>query len=118
MAKRKKAKGTAASGGEKIAFQMRFDRDLYTEVVGLAETTGISVNQLVQGICRGVIEQRHVGRWERAKLPGGDMLHTVSVGKGCVWFGVEGTQEDGETKDEGTFWFGIDIRDRGDVHHA
>ncbi|QDU25606.1 hypothetical protein ETAA8_06760 [Anatilimnocola aggregata] len=120
MAKKAKKKAEAVES-DKVPFQVRFDRDLHQELVKLSEQTGISVNQLVQGMCRGALSSAQVGQWNEFGMMEGDKPTRFLISKpakGCVWFGSKGIFDSDvpEITDRGTFWFGIDIRERGDVH--
>lgn len=117
------AKDSRPADGEKVAFQVRFDSDLHARLVQLAEESGISLNQLVQGMCRGTLAAAHAGEWNEYAFLQGDKPYPFvrsKPAKGCVWFGKEGEFDEhmGEPVHSGTFWFGIDVRERGDVHFA
>lgn len=120
MAKKQNTKA-AGVDAEKVAFQVRFDRDLHEELVKLGAESGISLNQLVQGICRGAMAAANVGSWDQFGMKQGDKPYkfvTSRSGNGCVWFGKKGEfdESQGEPISSGEFWFGIDVRERGDVH--
>lgn len=118
MAKKQKTK--PAIDGEKVAFQVRFDRDLHEQLAELSEKSGISLNQLVQGICRGAMAAAIPGEWSKGTTVHGgpdEEFWSTTEAKGCVWFGRKGTGLGmGTSWEPGAFWFGIDVRERGDVH--
>ena len=107
-----------------VAFQVRFDPDLHQELHKVAEEAGISLNQLIQGICRGALG--HVYQGEAFVSPSGFMR--VKPQRGCLFFGQPGDSwtedeeidyhETGEMpkgKDRGRVWFGLDFTNRGVV---
>lgn len=85
MAKRKKAKGTAASGGEKVAFQVRCERETFERVKKLAEEGGVSLNQLVHGLLRWAAANGHAGE---PKLRDDGKFAEVEPQEGVVYFGT------------------------------
>lgn len=69
----------------KARLELRFDQDLADEVKTLADTIGISVNQLIQGVMRWAIEHGHPG--EPVEEGGPDHMIPTRPVPGTVWFG-------------------------------
>lgn len=110
-----------------VAFQVRFDADLHARLKAEADAADISLNQLVQGICRGALDFLHQGEAE--------MLSTGFVKarqqKRCVYFGRPGwscsaeeaerirdaTGDEPAEPDKGALWFSLDFTNRGVVRH-
>lgn len=126
MAKKKATKKQTRTADDKTAFQVRFDADLHAEMKAAAEEAGISLNQLVQGICRGALAYLVQGEARVAD----DGLVQVEPTKKCVFFGETGrrlTPEEREIYEEadhppppdkkGFVWFGLDFTDRGFVRY-
>jgi len=113
----------------KVAFQVRLDADLHGRMREIAEKAGISLNQLLQGMCRGLIDHAHVGEGRRLK----DGFHALRHTPKCVFFGQPGTPSDvpeefyedyrekhgqyPEALDKGWGWFGLDFTERGVVSY-
>lgn len=110
-AKSQKVAGRVPEDGGKVAFQVRFDQDLHESLVKISEVSGLSVNQLMQGICRGAINRAHIGAVVQVMDDVDDWHYETVIEKQCVWFGLQ--SEEGEL----ALWFRIDARDRGDVHY-
>ena len=96
----------------KTRFELRFDDDLYTQVKNTADETGISVNQLMQGIARWAMSTVH----PRSE-PWGQGPELLAVEhEGCVWFGREsGAVEDdygNQHYDKGAVYFTLDFTER------
>ncbi len=72
----------------KTRFELRFDDDVYDAVKRAADETGISVNQLMQGIARWAM--KHVHPSEEVQYVTQDVIHCTAQ-PGCVWFGQETT---------------------------
>lgn len=126
---KKQAKRNVAAVDEQdgsVAFQVRLDADLHAQLKREAETAGISMNQLIQGILRGVLDRLVQGEAE----VGRSGFVNVRPQKGCVFFGQPGvslpepwelenleragvTPPDEEFK--GYVWFGLDFTNRGVV---
>ena len=127
MAKKKTSgpKRTKQTEGQKVAMQLRVDSDLYGGLKAAAEESGISLNQLIQGMCRGCLahlvqgEPNYVGKLR---------LLGRRPQRECVFFGKLGERateadkgaaahgllepEEGED-DLGNFWFALDYSGRG-----
>ena len=105
---------------DKVAFQVRFDRDLHQRLVKHSELTGISLNQLVQGMCRALMGRAHVGAPTWKEPTEDEKYVTNEPERGCIWFGKPGHYEEGESgvdHDPGQLWFSIDVREKADVHY-
>ena len=121
------------SDDEKVAFQVRFDADLHQKLKQQAEEAGISLNQLIQGVCRACSENLHVGEF---KFVNDQMkLGTIKYTKRCVTFGDPGIYISEEEREKASayhqdryheevpadrpskIWFGLDFTDRGYVHY-
>jgi len=112
-----------------VAMQVRFDGDLHQQLKATAETAGISLNQLIQGICRGAIAHLVQGEPD---VDDGGFVRTKPQ-RGCVFFGRAGfVPTDGEEEceecfgkngvypdfvEKGTVWFGLDFTNRGYVRY-
>ena len=108
-----------------VPMQVRLDPDLHADVKDLAERSGLSVNQLAQGVLRWAVENAVPG--EPKIEPGGKFVKVRDV-PGCVFFGRVGTLSRDEPDDEttervadfGRVVFGLDFSGRGLVrmeHH-
>ncbi len=129
MAKKKVlAKGNEEKGEDarKVVFQMRMDGELHRKLTVAAEAAGMSLNQLIHGMCEGCAGRLIVG--DKTETAG--RIGVTSV-KGCVFFGrvavrLSGrelqeflTDHDGEEPDEdnGEYWFRIDHSNRSVVRY-
>lgn len=122
---RKKAATEAAPEHRAVAFQVRFDADLHTQLKNAADAASISLNQLIQGICRGAVAHLVQGEPD-VSLSG---YVRVKPQQGCVFFGRAGmypsqdeaekhyhlTGEEPAPIDNGTVWFALDFTNRGFV---
>jgi hypothetical protein len=120
---KKKRPGRKPRGEEKIPFQLRLDAEVHERLTKAADQLGVSVNQLVQAICWGVMDEFHLG--EAHVAPGGFV--TVRERRRCGFFGRPGAfagsvdeqidllkdGRDPEIVDKGELWFGLDFTDRG-----
>lgn len=124
--RRRKITSESVQEPEPVAFQVRFDADLHEQVKAAAETAGISVNQLIQGICRGAMA--HLVQGEPEVLLDGFVR--VNPQRGCVFFGRAGIAcneeevneyysagKDAPAKDNGMVWYGLDFTNRGFVRY-
>ena len=68
----------------KTRFELRFDDELYAEIKSAADETGISVNQLMQGIARWAMKHAHPGH-EADHDSHGEVRSKPQPG--CIWFG-------------------------------
>lgn len=135
MAKKRATRKTpateqAADDG-KVAFQVRFDSELHAQLKGLAEQADLSLNQLIQGMCRGLVEHGRVGRAVVQKESG---FVSVRPESRCVYFGTPGIpsnvpeaaypdyvhrhDEEPEPVKKGWVWFGLDFSERGVVSYG
>ena len=60
MSSRQLAVETESEGldDERVIFQLRLASDIHRELKQAAEIAGLSLNQLINGICRGAAENR------------------------------------------------------------
>ena len=97
----------------KVRIEVRFDADLAERVQKLADDSGMSVNQLMQGITRAVLDKSHVGEVDVDERNG-----EVSSGArtpGCMWVGEEASIYEFEGRTEmtlGWVWFWLDYSER------
>ena len=80
-------------------FALRLDSDLHQDLKNVSNVAGLSMNQLIHGICEAAISNVHVGEPAQA-----DGLISIEKRAGCVFFG---------DVEEGTIWFGLDFSGRG-----
>ncbi len=126
MAKKKAAKtegGTVPS--DKVSLHLRLDGDVHRRLSQAASASGISMNQLIQGMVEGCLE--HLIQGEPDYKGKARLLGRRSQA-GCVFFGKLGaaaseddkaaaragalSPEDAED-DPGVVWFGLDYSKRG-----
>ena len=119
MAKRKRAREAAT---EKPRLEIRFDSDVYGKMQSLAERSGISVNQLVNGVMRWAVANGYAGE---AAYDDEAMLH-ANPQAGCVFFGKmpirmhederdwrsSRGEEPGEWSHKGNVVFSLDFTER------
>lgn len=114
---------------ETVAIQVRLGGDVHQQLKETAETAGISLNQLIHGICRGAMA--HVVQGEPV-IDGGKFI-SAKPQRGCVFFGHTGwipeelkdkyeyeyavNGEYPANTDKGTVWFGLDFTNRGVVRY-
>ncbi len=116
-------KETAEDDG-RVAFQVRFDRDLQEQLKQQAEEAGLSLNQLIQGICRTA--SRYLVQGEPHELVNGfidsrPMKRCVFFGRRGEWGGTPEEVEQWELdtgelpppRDKGFLLFSLDFTDRG-----
>ena len=135
MAKKRAARKTATSDhvsdDGKVAFQVRFDADLHGQLKELVEKADLSLNQLIQGMCRGLIEHAGAGR---AVVNQDSGFISVRYESKCVYFGSPGEHNDmpeelwdayheqhgryPEPFSKGWVWFGLDFSERGVVSYG
>lgn len=130
MSKKAKARNADSKNVEvgKVAMQVRLDADLHSDLHATAESLGVSVNQLIQAICRAALSAKHLGKPTRER----GFLRCKPEG-GCVMFGKPGNYEQGDLEhrpewvvdkfgeslpkqDDGQLWFWLDFSERGNVH--
>lgn len=118
----------------KTAFLLRLNREIHEKLKYCAEAAGISLNQLILGICEGTVDNLMVG--EASRNSSGCVVLDRSKKK-CVGVGREGYFASDEFRakndpyideygredylppnSKGFLWFGIDYRDGGAVAHA
>jgi len=111
-----------------VPFQVRFDADLHARLKREAEKADISLNQLIQGICRGVLDYLHQGEAEETKA--GFVVSRPQ--KRCLFIGRPGIseyepdeameyrlvyREDPPPPDDGILLFSLDFTNRGVVRN-
>ena len=102
----------------KTRLELRLDDDLYASIKEAAESTGISANQLMQGIARWAMQHVHPGEETHRDEQG--QLVPVNQ-QGCVWFGKkpepfkwtdEHSGEEGIGYRPGSVFFSLDFTER------
>lgn len=83
MPKRKSGAQSRDQSGKKMTFLLRFDDDLHSKVKELAESSQISVNQLMQGVARWIVQNAQRG--EPIRDAEGHLQNRPQAG--CLWFG-------------------------------
>ncbi|MBL4885902.1 MAG: hypothetical protein JKY95_15395, partial [Planctomycetaceae bacterium] len=83
---KKKAMRKKSAASNKTRIELRFDNDVAEKVQSLADQVGVSVNQLMQGMARWMIQYGIVGEPRKGDAEGQVMNHEQ---EGCVWFGKE-----------------------------
>jgi hypothetical protein len=127
--RKRKDISTSSKENETVAFQVRLDVDLHEQMKKAAEKADISLNQLIQGICRGAMA--HLVQGEPEIDDGGYVSQKQQ--RGCVFFGRVGfipeelkdkIESDYSTSgiypnsvDKGAVWFGLDFTNRGYVRY-
>ena len=123
MARKRVAEVPVETGG-KMTFLLRFDEELHARVKQLAESAQISVNQLMQGVSRWMIQNAQLGEPSRDES---GQLHSRPQA-GCLWFGRPssppdlqmrealarefGGSPDEYTEDAGNLVFALDFTER------
>lgn len=107
----------------KVRMDFRVEKDVAEGIQKLASSVGISVNQLLHGSCRWILEYAHAG--EPFRDPDGKIRSREL--EGCFWFGVpacdapehlvrEHYEERGEPvpplSEDGEFYGFLDFTDR------
>lgn len=116
-----KAKSKAAAKAGKVRVDLRIDPELMDAVQDLADRSGLSVNQLVGGIVRGVVPWAHVGLADELVAPDGtaEEVFVLDCEPGAVWFGDEGYEPVAgggvERVRPTSLWFGLDYRGERNV---
>lgn len=128
MAKRKasgqKAKKEPPQKQSKGLFQVRFEQEVLDQLKAAAAEAGISVNQLMQAMCKGCLQHFMPGEARKER----DGFVTLKRVKGVVSFGREGTVWDAESRlehlqifgeepegpyeDKGELFFTVDFTER------
>jgi hypothetical protein len=128
-AKLRKSPSVAGDNVDAVPYQLRLDAELHAGLKAAADTAGISLNQLIQGICRGALANLVQG--EAVVGMGGFV--SAKGQRGCVFFGREGSMPLGQEDDcrieyaeqgkypegveTGSVWFGLDFTNRGLVRY-
>lgn len=92
---------------DKSRVELRLDASVYAGLKDLAGRSGLSLNQLMQGISRWAVASGHAGK--PYPEPSG-VIHT-SDEPGMVWFGPDGYTEDGDEMGGGEIVFVLDYTD-------
>ena len=95
MGKKKSARIKGEPSEQKTAFQLRLDADLHQQLKKAAEDAGISLNQLIQGICWGAVEHLHQGELITERVvchsegsPSEEWAFSMAKARhGCLFFG-------------------------------
>ena len=105
-----KRRGTAPkSEGGRTPFILRFDSEVYVAIKELAEQTGVSVNQLMEGFSRWAIQNVRAG--EPVVNDIGEVIGERAE-RGCVWAGETlDTAREGGGKARGV-WMFLDFTNR------
>ena len=75
----------------KSRFELRFDNDLYDSIKEAADDTGVSVNQLMQGIARWAMKHANPGE----EVVDADNYEIRGVEQpGSIWFGHDMDEEE------------------------
>ena len=101
-------------GSSKSRFELRFDSEVYEGIRRLAEQSGISVNQLMQGLAGWAIKRGIPGESERDE----DGFVKVRDQPGCVFFGKRGANWKPGEREEWEEAYGEDMgdyREQGEV---
>ena len=125
MAPRKKA--VSVPDDATSAFQLRLDSELHDRFKKIAEEADVSLNQLIQGILWGTVENLKLGE----AFVESDKTVRVEPRKKCLYVGRAGfyrsprerarDEEEGwdsPPDDKGELWFGLDFTNRGVVRKA
>jgi hypothetical protein len=110
--------------GGKVAFQIRFEAELHRKLKAAADQSGMSLNQLLQGICSACVENIHIGEPEFQR----EGYIVPRYVRKCVYFGNNGyrltdeefreIQSNADEPDTvarvspGKIWFGLDYSER------
>ena len=125
MAKRKNVEEQASDEEGKVPVQVRLDAELHEKLKRVAEEANISMNQLVNGMCWGLIGKSVQG--EATKHSSGFVA--VEKRKKCLFFGepgysltpreradIEAEGHGAQIDDrDGEVWFKLDFTNRGVV---
>lgn len=97
---------------EKARIDLRLDPSVHASLKRLSEESGLSLNQLLQGLARWATQTGHAGapNWI-------DDLDVVQTEKepGVVWFGRNGINPDGEPMGGGEVLLVLDFTERSAV---
>ena len=138
ITKKKKTKATEQPSGT-TQFALRLDSDLHKDLKNVSNAAGLSMNQLIHGICEAAMSNVHIGEPTQT-----DGLISIEKRPGCVFFGdmadwryryngkdmskkkllVQLGKNELDYDDhldpdiealgcEGTIWFGLDYSGRG-----
>ena len=125
MAKRQSVEEHASDEEGKVPVQVRLDTELHEKLKRVAEEANISMNQLVNGMCWGLIDKAVQG--EAKQVSSG--LVTVEKRRKCLFFGEPGVSHSPRERAEieaegygaplddrnGDVWFKLDFTNRGVV---
>ena len=106
-----KRRGTPPkSEGGRTPFILRFDSEVYVAIKELAEQTGVSVNQLMEGFSRWAI--RNVRAGEPVVNDIGEIVGERAE-RGCVWAGeTPNTVREGSVGKARGVWMFLDFTNR------
>lgn len=76
--------------------EIRVDSEVLRSLKGLAEESGLSLNQLMSGVARWASKLGKAGR----PMPDGPFVVSIDD-PGVVWFGFDGHEEDEEGRETG-----------------
>ena len=124
MAKKQTTAEASSSEDGKVSLQLRIEAELHEKLRATAEEAGISLNQLIQGICWGAIENVIQGEGKRQS----NGFVSVQPRKKCLVFGKLGFYNNPQEQESlyeqgielppdynGEYWFGLDFTNRGVV---
>lgn len=97
----------------RVAFQVRFDHELHRKLKMYASAAGISLNQLVQGLCQGCVSRIQLGEVVR-ETP--DDEWNMRLSKKCLTI-VDFPEDHPYGDKSGHVWFKLDFTDRSAVQH-
>ena len=117
------AKNEKASEGGRTRVELRFDSELHAKMKATAEEAGISLSQLIQGICNAAMHNAIHGIPDRSS----GFVRAKAAEK-RLFFGELGMQEseiekyDAADRDvppdsKGVVWFGLDFTGLGYVKY-
>jgi hypothetical protein len=113
----------------KVRLELRLDVDVHSKLKDIAEHCGLSLNQVIEGICD--VCGRYAVAGEPLKL-GGDCVFTTMEKPRCVWFGVISShgmsakeweayvvehESNPPLVTKGEVWFGLDYSERRIVRY-
>lgn len=85
--------GILSGMARKIRFEARLDEQIHRRLKRLADASGLSMNQLTEGILAWAVAKGHAGRVRPVDVLGGQVMHSDEE-DGVVWFGEPGRVAD------------------------
>ena len=79
----------------KIRFEARLDEQIHQRLKRLADSSGLSMNQLTEGILAWAVAKGHAGRVRPVDVLGGQVMQSDDE-DGVLWFGEAGAITDDE----------------------